>query len=99
MNKLYSLIILLIPITSFAQGCINGKFPSTPHYVCFDGRTIDKDNGGMVWNAKPGCFLSSVPCCKYDATHYAYYANPTKIGPSLARCKHDYPFRLGSLRQ
>jgi hypothetical protein len=52
----------------------------------------------MIWNAKRGCFISSVPCCNYNATHYAYYANPAKIGASYARCRHSYPFRLGEMQ-
>lgn len=81
-----------------AQGCIDGNHPSQPRYICFDGRTIEKTDAGFVWNAKRGCFLSSVPCCKYNATHYAFYKNPAKIGEAYARCRHDYPFRLGYMQ-
>lgn len=81
-----------------AQGCIDGQHPSQPRYICFDGRTIEKTDAGFIWNAKRGCFLSSVPCCKYEATHYAFYVNPAKIGAAYARCRHDYPFRLGDMQ-
>lgn len=89
--------LLLSPLLS-AQGCIEGNKPSQPHYVCFDGRTIEKTDVGLVWNAKRGCFLSSVPCCSYQATHYAFYENPRLIGGALAHCRHDYPFRLGDMQ-
>lgn len=98
MKKITLLTALLLSNTLYAQGCINGQHPSQPHYICFDGRTIEKTDNGLVWNAKRGCFLSSVPCCKYDATHYAYYDNPAKIGEAYARCRHDYPFRLGDMQ-
>lgn len=81
-----------------AQGCIVGGQASSPHYICFDGRTMEKGDFGMVWNAKRGCFLSSMPCCKYNATHYAFYVTPTQIGKAYARCRHDYPFRLGDMQ-
>lgn len=82
----------------YAQGCIEGGKTSHPRYVCFDGRTIEQDAVGWIWNAKRGCFLSSMPCCKYNATHYAFYATPAKIGEAFARCRHDYPFRLGTMQ-
>ncbi len=81
-----------------AQGCIYGDRPSEPHYICFDGRSVEKSALGLIWHAKRGCFLSSVPCCNYEATHYAYYSNPSKIGKAYARCRHDYPFRLGYMQ-
>lgn len=81
-----------------AQGCIQGDRPSQPRYVCFDGRSLEATETGFVWNAKRGCFISSVPCCAYNATHYAYYPNPAKIGYAYARCRHDYPFQLGQMQ-
>lgn len=81
-----------------AQGCIIGGAPSQPRYVCFDGRTLALSETGYVWNAKRGCFLSSVPCCDYNATHYAFYPNGSKIGEAYARCRHDYPFQLGQMQ-
>jgi hypothetical protein len=81
-----------------AQGCIVGDRPSQPHYVCFDGRTLALSEVGYVWNAKRGCFISSVPCCAYNATHYAFYAKPSQVGASYARCRHDYPFHLGEMQ-
>ncbi|RYV66473.1 hypothetical protein D7251_08930, partial [Legionella pneumophila] len=79
-------------------GCIVGGQASQPRYVCFDGRTLDLTETGLVWNAKRGCFISSVPCCNYNATHYAYHPNPAKIGGAYARCRHDYPFTLGQMQ-
>lgn len=96
-----TIIIMLTAVLSnvlHAQGCIDGQHPSQPRYICFDGRTIEKTDAGFIWNAKRGCFLSSVPCCKYEATHYAFYVNPAKIGEAYARCRHDYPFRLGDMQ-
>lgn len=93
-----TLIGLLITNLIYAQGCILGGHPSQPHYVCFDGRTLALSEVGYVWNAKRGCFVSSVPCCAYNATHYSYYANPNQIGASYARCRHDYPFHLGEMQ-
>lgn len=95
------IILLALTITNWVyaeQGCIRGGHPSQPHYVCFDGRTLALSDVGFVWNAKRGCFISSVPCCAYNATHYAYYANPSQIGASYARCRHDYPFHLGEMQ-
>ncbi len=80
------------------QGCIQGEQPSQPRYVCFDGRTLDATPSGFVWNAKRGCFISSFPCCAYNAIHYAFYPNPAKIGEAFARCRHDYPFQLGQMQ-
>lgn len=97
--RLVCLVIgLLIANLSLAQGCIIGSQPSQPRYVCFDGRTLEPSPTGLVWNAKRGCFISSYPCCTYNATHYAYYPNPKNIGASYARCRHDYPFRLGEMQ-
>lgn len=93
-----ALLMGLYCITGYSQGCIEGGHASQPHYVCFDGRTIEKSDVGLVWNAKRGCFISSVPCCKYNATHYAYYANPGLVGVAYNRCRHDYPFRLGDVQ-
>ncbi|WP_298625733.1 hypothetical protein [uncultured Legionella sp.] len=83
---------------AYAQGCIQGEKPSQPRYVCFDGRTLEPTETGFVWNAKRGCFISSVPCCNYNAIHYAFYPNPAKIGEAFARCRHDYPFQLGQMQ-
>lgn len=80
------------------QGCIQGGRASQPRYVCFDGRTLDLSETGFVWNAKRGCFISSYPCCTYNATHYAYYPTPQRIGEAYARCRHDYPFHLGEMQ-
>jgi hypothetical protein len=89
---------MLLSTFLHAQGCINGHHPSEAHYICFDGRTPEKTDLGYIWNSKRGCFLSSKPCCKYEATHYAFYRNPAQIGPAFARCRHDYPFRLGDMQ-
>lgn len=80
------------------QGCVIGSQPSNPRYVCFDGRTLAASASGLVWNSKRGCFVSAVPCCNYNATHYAFDANSSKIGSAYARCRHDYPFRLGEMQ-
>ena len=83
----------------YAQGCIIGGQPSHPRYVCFDGRSLEASPTGLVWNAKRGCFLSSTPCCSYNAVHYAHYPNnPDKIGAAYSRCRHDYPFELGQMQ-
>ena len=95
------IILLALIITNWVhadQGCIRGGHPSQPRYVCFDGRTLALSDVGLVWNAKRGCFISSEPCCAYNATHYSYYANPSQIGASYARCRHDYPFTLGQMQ-
>lgn len=92
------LVGFIISNTLYAQGCIIGGHPSQPRYVCFDGRTLEKNETGYAWNAKRGCFISSVACCNYNATHYAFYPNPTKIGEAYARCRHDYPFHLGEMQ-
>jgi len=98
MKTIIALIGLIISSEIYSQGCIQGGRPSQPHYVCFDGKTLELSELGYVWNAKRGCFISSVPCCAYNATHYAFYANPSQIGASYARCRHDYPFRLGQMQ-
>lgn len=98
MRVLGLILGVILSSLTFAQGCIVGDRASQPRYVCFDGRTLECTPIGMIWNAKRGCFISSVPCCNYNATHYAYYANPAKIGASYARCRHDYPFRLGEMQ-
>ena len=92
------LLGLVLANWAYAQGCIQGGHPSQPHYVCFDGRTLELSDIGYVWNAKRGCFVSSLPCCAYNATHYAFYPNPANIGASYARCRHDYPFTLGQMQ-
>ncbi|WP_058492795.1 hypothetical protein [Legionella worsleiensis] len=89
---------LILANLTHAQGCIQGGKPSQPRYVCFDGRTLEASDTGLVWNVKRGCFISSVPCCSYNATHYAFYPNPAKIGAAYARCRHDYPFQLGQMQ-
>ena len=61
-----------------AQGCIVGNTPSQPRYICYDGRTLELTPRGYVWNAKRGCFISSIPCCEYNATHYAFTMIPEK---------------------
>lgn len=90
--------LMLIINFTHAQGCIEGGKPDQPRYVCFDGRTLEPTETGLVWNAKRGCFVSSLPCCAYNATHYAFYPTPEKIGAAYARCRHDYPFRLGEMQ-
>lgn len=90
--------LMLIMNFAHAQGCIEGGKPDQPRYVCFDGRTLEPSETGLVWNAKRGCFVSSLPCCAYNATHYAFYPTPEKIGAAYARCRHDYPFRLGEMQ-
>ena len=98
MKKIILITSVLLANLLHAQGCIIGNHASQPHYICFDGRTVEKTAGGLVWNAKRGCFLSTVPCCEYEATHYAFYNNSGQIGPAFARCRHDYPFRLGDMQ-
>lgn len=94
---LVSASLLFMPL-AYSQGCIIGGQPSEPHYVCFDGRTAEKTDTGFVWNAKRGCFVSAIPCCNYNATHYAFYANAKELGTAYARCRHDYPFKLGQMQ-
>lgn len=98
MYKIIILIGLFVAETVHAQGCIIGGLPSHPLYVCFDGRTLEKTSGGLIWNAKRGCFLSAIPCCGYNATHYAFNLNPDKLGIAYERCRHDYPFMLGEMQ-
>ena len=95
MRLLIILIGLFIHVSLQAQGCIIGGLPSQPSYVCFDGRTLEKTPTGLIWNAKRGCFLSSIPCCDYNATHYAFQPDPRRLGVAYERCRHDYPFMLG----
>lgn len=98
MRIIIILFALILPSLSFSQGCIQGGRYSEPHYVCFDGRTLEPTETGFAWNAKRGCFVSSIPCCGYNATHYAFYPNASKIGAAYARCRHDYPFMLGQMQ-
>lgn len=98
MRIIIILSVFILTSQVLAQGCIRGDRPSNPRYVCFDGTTLDASPVGLVWNTKRGCFVSSFPCCAYNATHYAFYANPAKIGSALARCRHSYPFRLGEMQ-
>lgn len=98
MKIIIILTALILNNILYAQGCIQGDRPSIPRYVCFDGRTLDPTETGFVWNEKRGCFISSVPCCAYNATHYAYYPNQSQIGSAYARCRHDYPFMLGQMQ-
>lgn len=99
MKRLVTILSMLFTTYLCAQqGCIIGEQPSNPRYVCFDGRTLEASANGLVWNSKRGCFVSAVPCCNYNATHYAFYANSAKIGSAYARCRHDYPFRLGEMQ-
>ncbi|TAL64729.1 MAG: hypothetical protein EPN84_02870 [Legionella sp.] len=98
MRITFILLGLLFLNGAQAQGCIRGGHYSQPHYVCFDGRTLEPTSAGWVWNAKRGCFISSIPCCGYNATHYAFYANSKQIGKAYARCRHDYPFMLGQMQ-
>lgn len=98
MRPIKILIVYFILFDAHAQGCIVGGQPSQPRYVCVDGRTLEASDTGLIWNAKRGCFISSVPCCQYQATHYAFYANPARIGEAYARCRHDYPFQLGEMQ-
>lgn len=98
MRIIIMMVSVVLSSTLQAIGCIDGHFPSQPRYVCFDGRTVEKTDTGLIWNAKRGCFLSSVPCCKYDANHYGFYENSAKLGTAYARCRHDYPFRLGYMQ-
>ena len=98
MNKYLCLLICLLPGLIFAQGCIIGKRYERPRYVCFDGRTISPSGIGYIWNAKRGCFMSRVPCCAYDATHYSYSENPQYVYHSFKRCRYQYPFHLGEMQ-
>ncbi len=98
MNRIFSLCFLLFPSFLYAQGCIIGNKPDRPRYVCFDGRTLSTSSTGFVWNAKRGCFMSSIPCCAYDATHYSYSEDPQYVYHSFKRCRYQYPFHLGEMQ-
>lgn len=91
-------VLVLLPTTLFAQGCITGKVSEKPSYVCVDGRSLSQTGGGLVWQAKRGCFMSRIPCCNYDATHYSYSANPGYVFSSYNRCRQGYPFHLGEMQ-
>ena len=95
---LYVVLLLAFASDIFAQGCIIGSKPSRPRYVCFDGRTLHPSRTGFVWEAKRGCFMSKVPCCAYDATHFSYYENPQSVYHSFKRCRYKYPFHLGEMQ-
>ncbi|ARG98823.1 hypothetical protein B6N58_03025 [Legionella micdadei] len=92
------MLFIFLPGLLFAQGCIIGNKPDRPRYVCFDGRTLATSQSGFVWNAKRGCFMSSIPCCAYNATHYSYSENPQYVYHSFKRCRYQYPFQLGEMQ-
>ncbi|MFV0822011.1 hypothetical protein [Legionella micdadei] len=98
MNKIVYILFIFLPGLLFAQGCIIGNKPDRPRYVCFDGRTLATSQSGFVWNAKRGCFMSSIPCCAYNATHYSYSENPQYVYHSFKRCRYQYPFQLGEMQ-
>lgn len=98
MKHTFSLFIFLLSAQLFAQGCIVGNRPSTARYVCIDGRSLSCNDNGIVWNAKRGCFLSSKPCCAYQADHYGYYAQPAQLYAAYEQCRVDYPFHLGEMQ-
>ncbi|MDI9819737.1 MULTISPECIES: hypothetical protein [unclassified Legionella] len=89
--------ILLFSGALFAhqQGCIIGNKPDRPRYVCMDGRSLCQSPNGWIWKAKRGCFMSKMPCCNYEATHYSYSSNPAYVYYSYKQCREGYPYRLG----
>ena len=80
---------MILAQVAHTQGCIQGGQPSQPRYVCFDGRTLEATETGFVWNAKRGCFISSVPCCAYNALHYAFYPNPAKNNLNIQNAENS----------
>ena len=98
--KHYLSVILLVSFTSLvhAQCCSSGKGFTSPRYVCFDGRLLNKTSTGNVWEAKRGCFLSRLPCCAYEASHYGFYPQPHQAQHAFAKCREGYPYRLGEMQ-
>ncbi|WP_232220422.1 hypothetical protein [Legionella tunisiensis] len=39
-------VLVLLPTTLLAQGCITGKVSEKPSYVCVDGRSLSQAGGG-----------------------------------------------------
>ncbi|KTD08574.1 hypothetical protein [Legionella jamestowniensis] len=98
MNKLIYCMAVFLPGFVFAQGCIVGGKPDRPRYVCMDGRSLSQTSSGLLWHAKRGCFMSKIPCCAYDATHYAYSANPSYVYYSYKKCREGYPYHWGEMQ-
>lgn len=84
--------------TGASQGCIIGGPQKLDKYVCYDGRTLKRENGQFIWHARRGCFKSVVPCCAYKAQHYAYTPNPENLAIAFFRCQEGYPFHLGEMQ-
>lgn len=97
-KKSLCFLIFLLPTFLYAQGCLVGNQPKRQQYVCFDGRSLGPSAVGYVWQAKRGCFLSKVPCCAYEATHYTFSRDPGYLYKSYQRCRLDYPFHLGEMQ-
>lgn len=98
MPKCHYLLLFFLPGLLFAQGCIIGDKTERPRYVCFDGRTLSPSGTGFTWHAKRGCFMSRLPCCAYDATHYSFSNDPQYVYHSFKRCRYQYPFLLGQMQ-
>lgn len=69
-----------------------------PSYVCYDGRTLEATNEGYVWLAKRSCFITRTPCSAFQAGHYGIYNNTNTLRYGYARCRQNYPFRLGQMQ-
>ncbi len=93
-----SLILGLSTAYAGGQGCITGKPLREPSYVCYDGRSLQCGPTGYNWEAKRGCFLSRIPCCAYQATHYGYYPHARNITKALDSCQEKWPFHLGEFQ-
>ncbi|KTD16738.1 hypothetical protein [Legionella jordanis] len=97
-TKTLSFVLLLMPPLICAQGCIIGGKPDTPRYVCVDGRSLCQSPSGLIWQAKRGCFMSKIPCCAYEATHYAFSSNPARVYYQYKKCKEGYAFHWGEMQ-
>ena len=94
MKKLIMGLMLLMSMSSVAR-CIISDYDRNKRFVCYNGSRLDGDRYGVVWYASRRCFLSSSPCCFYEATHYGRYMTYASARRALARCNYDYPHRGG----
>jgi hypothetical protein len=98
MKRLMLMLMIVCCQIGYSQGCVVGEPSKVQKYVCYDGRTLKKEFGKFIWHARRGCFKSTVPCCSYQADHYAYSPNPGNLAIALFRYQENYPFHLGEMQ-
>ncbi|WP_269471746.1 hypothetical protein [Legionella jordanis] len=42
--------------------------------------------------------MSKIPCCAYEATHYAFSSNPARVYYQYKKCKEGYAFHWGEMQ-